>query len=69
MNNFVDILSTIGGLVLVVDFNVCTLVPGGVVKLVGTFSIDVVGELSRDCVALDWVGFVTAFKASSYNFS
>lgn len=53
MNNFVDILSTIGGLVLVVDFNVCTLVPGGVVKLVGTFSIDVVGELSRDCVALD----------------
>ena len=50
---FVDILSTIGGLVLDVDASVCALAPGGVVRLFDEFNMEVVGDVKRDCVALD----------------
>jgi hypothetical protein len=50
-NYFVDILSTIGGLVLDADANVCG--PGGVVRLFDEFNMEVVGDVKRDCVALD----------------
>jgi len=50
---FVDILSTIGGLVLDADVSVCALAPVGVVRLFDEFNMDVVGDVKRDCVALD----------------
>ena len=60
-----DILRTIGGLVLVDNACVLPMFPGGVVKLLDALKMEVVGEVNKEGVLLGGVGFDSVANESS----